>query len=1127
MSWLRLILRSLAYYRSTGAVVAFGMAIATTVVTGALVTGDSVRGSLRDTGLARLGRIDYALVAPSYFRESLAADLLDQPDVAPVVQRIAPLVLSQGAARDPETEAVAPGIALFGVDPGFWELQDMPRKPELAGRACAINEALAGDLGLRAGDPLLVTVHHHQPIASDTLFARRGRQDVAPSLRLQVESVLPAGGVGDFRLDTQSSTPRNLFLSRQWLAERLDLAGRANVLVAACVPAQRGRAGEALKAGLAASCTVQDHGLAVVPNRQQGYLSLISGAMLLTPGQVEAAKTAASDCGGTPAVTSVYLATRIARADRAGPGELAYAVIAGLEPLTPLPSSNGKRTPSDGGIWLNTWAARDLGCRVGESLDVSYLVPTEDGTYPVARTTLRLEATVELAGPAADPGLTPDFEGMTDAEHVRDWDPPFPIDLDRVTQRDEDYWEQHRATPKAFASLATVRAMWRSGPAGKDADWVTSLRVAPPPGADLTAFDSAFKAALNDRLAPEASGLAFAPIRKLTLEAFRGTSDFGQLFLGLSMFLVISGAGLAAMLLRLAVDRRASDAGIMLACGCDAGRVSRALFAEGALLTTLGVLVGVPTGVLYARGMIGALGCWWQGALGSTPALWLHVAPFSLAVGGISGLGVGLVVAGLGVRRLRRRRVLDLLGGWQAMAVMPESGRAWPAMVALWTSLVAAAVLGALALLTGSVPAQVAFFGIGAALLVAGLAAATLALRTLLRRGGASRSLARLSLRNAAAAGGRSLLTIGLLASATFTVVATATNARDFSGIDVTDKQSGTGGFALQAISSVPLSFDLGTSAGRANLGFTPEDEAALEGVEVMSFLASRGEDVSCLNLARPSSPRVLGVPPAMTDRGGFSVMHEGASEGASPWALLEQTDPNGAVPAFGDAASVKWTLHSGLGEIYTIPAGNLQFVGLLPGSIFARELLVSEASFRRLFPAVTAPSYFLIATPPGREGAVTEVLRRNLGDLGLQVRTTRRVLNEFIRVQNTYLSMFLALGGLGLLLGTVGLGATLVRSALERRRELALMTAVGYTRPTVGRVLLMENGGLLVTGLLWGTVSALVAVAPHLVSAGSQVNWAALVGVLAAVLVVGLATCVVAVRAVLRAELVPALRRE
>jgi len=151
----------------------------------------------------------------------------------------------------------------------------------------------------------------------------------------------------------------------------------------------------------------------------------------------------------------------------------------------------------------------------------------------------------------------------------------------------------------------------------------------------------------------------------------------------------------------------------------------------------------------------------------------------------------------------------------------------------------------------------------------------------------------------------------------------------------------------------------------------------------------------------------------------------------------------------------------------------------------------------------------------------------RVLGDLGLEVRTTRETLNEFTRVQNTYLSMFLTLGGLGLLLGTVGLGATLLRSAFERRRELALMSAVGHSRGLIARVLLIENGSLLAAGLLWGTLAALVAVAPHLASVEADVNWSALVGVLATVLVLGWGTCLAAVRAVLRAELVPALRRE
>jgi len=1127
MTRLRLLLRGLAYHWRTGIVVALGLATATAVMTGALVTGDSVRGSLRDTSLARLGRIDYALVAPRHFREALAADLMARSTVSSAVERVSPLLLCQGAARNPDTDTVTPGVTVLGVDPGFWQLDRATPSPDLAGRQCAVNQALARDLGVKAGDPLLLTVHRQGDVALDSLFARRRQQDVAPSVRLQVGAVLPAGGAGDFRLDTQSSTPRNIFVSRAWLAERLDLEGFANVLVAASVSEPRERVGTALAAGLAAASTLDDHGLAVAPSPRRSYLSVTSDAMLLTAAQVGAARAAAEECGARAALTSVYLATRVARADSSGGRRLAYAMIAGVEPLGPWPGGLAERTPSDRGIWLNTWAAQDLGCHVGEALEVSYLVPTREGVYPTARTTLRLEAVTELAGPAADPGLVPDFEGITDAYRVQDWDPPFPIDLERVTRRDEDYWARYRATPKAFASLSTIRAMWRRGPEGEGADWITSVRVAPSPGTEVRALRAPFIRALLRQLTPEASGLAFSSVRELALRASQGTSDFGQLFLGLSMFLVASAAGLAAMLLHLSTARRASDAGIMLACGWDGREVSRALFAEGAILTVLGAVVGVPLGVLYGAAMIYALGRWWQGALGDTPSLWLHVDAGSLAVGGVCGVVVGLVAVAWSLRQLHRQRVLDLLGGGQVMAVVPETGRPWPATVALVVALAAATVLALVTSQTRLVPAQAAFFGIGSALLVAGLAAAGLFMRRLRRAEGASRSLGRLALRNAAVAGGRSLLTVGLLASATFVIVATATNARDFSKMDVTHRKSGTGGFALQAVSSVPLAYDPGTPAGRANLGFTPQDEAELEGVEVVSFLASSGEDVSCLNLARPTAPRVLGVPQALIERGGFSVIHKLPERGRSPWALLDEGEGGGAVPAFGDAASVQWTLHSGLGRTYATPAGMLRFVGLLPGSIFARELLVSERSFRRLFPAITAPSYFLLATPPGREEAVAGVLRRNLGEMGLQVRMTREVLSEFMRVQNTYLSVFLTLGGLGLLLGTAGLGATLVRSALERRRELALMTAVGHTHGAVARMLLIENGSLLLAGLLWGTVSALLAVAPHLASAEAQVNWGALATVLAAVLAVGSGTCLFAVRGVLRSEVVPALRRE
>ncbi len=89
-----LIRRSLFFYWRTGLVVVFGLAVATAITTGALLIGDSVTGSLRDTALARLGRIDYALVAPHYFRAALADDLSESSGLYGRPQRIVPLVIA-------------------------------------------------------------------------------------------------------------------------------------------------------------------------------------------------------------------------------------------------------------------------------------------------------------------------------------------------------------------------------------------------------------------------------------------------------------------------------------------------------------------------------------------------------------------------------------------------------------------------------------------------------------------------------------------------------------------------------------------------------------------------------------------------------------------------------------------------------------------------------------------------------------------------------------------------------------------------------------------------------------------------------------------------------------------------
>jgi ABC-type antimicrobial peptide transport system permease subunit len=224
--------------------------------------------------------------------------------------------------------------------------------------------------------------------------------------------------------------------------------------------------------------------------------------------------------------------------------------------------------------------------------------------------------------------------------------------------------------------------------------------------------------------------------------------------------------------------------------------------------------------------------------------------------------------------------------------------------------------------------------------------------------------------------------------------------------------------------------------------------------------------------------------------------------------------------------------LHSGQGQEYPVPDATttprpLHIDGLLQDSVFQSGLLVSEDRFLQLYPGHEGYNFFLIDTPPDQVDQVKKLLQDGLASRGVEVKRTSERLADYLAVENTYLLTFQALGGLGLVLGSLGLGVVLLRGVWERRGELALLRALGFRRVTLGWLILAENGFLLLLGLAIGALSALVAVAPHLAAGGGQVPWLRLLALFGVVLVVGLAAGAVAVIGTLRAPLIPALRRE
>src|SRR5262249_30147248 len=153
--------------------------------------------------------------------------------------------------------------------------------------------------------------------------------------------------------------------------------------------------------------------------------------------------------------------------------------------------------------------------------------------------------------------------------------------------------------------------------------------------------------------------------------------------------------------------------------------------------------------------------------------------------------------------------------------------------------------------------------------------------------------------------------------------------------------------------------------------------------------------------------------------------------------------------------------------EIYEMPDERggtlkLRIVGLLQDSVFQGELLMAETEFLKAFPGQEGYSFFLIQTPADQQQQAADLLQTALGGQGFAVTSATRRLADYLAVENTYLSTFQALGGLGLLLGSLGLAVVLLRSVWERRGELALLRALGFRRQALGGLVLAENAFLL-----------------------------------------------------------------
>jgi len=1153
-------LRGLTYFWKINLAVLVAAAVNTAVLAGALIVGDSVRGSLRDMTMDRLGTVELALVAERFFPENLADRLAAANGFSNDYRSAAPAILLPGSAVRVDTGARASQVNVHGIDGRFAEMfaaggesaagatvQTAPRigapfdftRPQ--GQifpSVVINEALQRQLGAEIGDDVLLSFRTRDDVPDDTLLGNKENIQAFGSIRGVVVAVIPDRGIGRFSLSPHQAFPSNAYIALPDLQGALDQDGNVNaVLVAsdsiAPEPVGTGISGYEPPAQALLRDVLELEDLGLLTRWHDGRLLIESTEFVLRPATVASIEAAAEASGASALRVTSYLANTMTTGTYVVP----YSMIAALagDPADHaslvLTSGEPATLPTGNEILLSEWAAADLESQVGDTLRVDYYVVGPYEQLEVASSEFTVSGIVAMSGFGVDRRLTPDYPGIEDTDNISDWDPPFPVDLTLIRTDDEDYWDQYGATPKAFVSEERSAELWSTRYGS-----VTSIRLTPP---SEQAFEAAFSADLLRRVNLPQFGMRFLEVKAEGIEAATGATDFSGLFIGFSFFLIAAAAMLVGLLFSLGIEARAGEIGLLLSVGYTVKQVRRRMLAEGGIVAALGALVGLAAGVGYAALMMLGLRTLWLPAVG-TSMLTLHVVPVSLATGWAISVLVVLFSIWWTVRRLGKTPATALLKGSVFRITGSSIGRRRLRRGVAAVSGGFALTMLAFAIISGTTMDPMVFGTIGFPLLVAGLAAFADWCRGAHGRLGTpgSRALLAMAARNSSWSPGRSILSVALVAFASFVIVTVAANYRDPT-IENQSMTSGTGGFALWATSDIPLHEDLNSSDARFDLGFSEEDEALLAQARIIGLRTLPGDDASCLNLYRPQNPRLVGVSGELAARGGFSFAatlppeDSGAAPGGyhpeSPWTLLYQDFGPGVVPVLGDLNSVQWILHLGLGDDLVIEDEfgeplSLRVVGTFAESLFRSELLMSEENLLAHFPSQSGYSTFLVETPTS-DDAISEALEDTLGPYGFDARRTDQMLADFLVVQNTYLSTFQLLGGLGLLLGTVGLGVVLVRNVIERRAELATLRAFGFRRAALSRMVLVENAFLLVVGTFIGAASSLIAVAPRFVGGAFELPWGSLGLILLAVLVVGMASSIAAVAGALRVPLLPVLK--
>ncbi len=1026
MNLRKLTYKSLTWYVRYYKLVAVAVLITVAVIVGSLVVGESVRSTLEKRVAERLGDTETLLFARNGF---LSDKLMETALFRTPAQGV---LLTNGFIS--QNGKLIP-VFVWGISDeapdtitasGMPATIPAPDHPSIPSGSILINQPLARELDISTSPDIVLRLPATGLVPSGSLFVT---ENYTTSLRLRYDGVVDAEAGGNLSMKNEQVLPFNVFVNRHELAEALKVEGKINLIL---------DSRKVSEADWNNVWTYASSGLSVHP--RDGFTEITSDRVFLQREVVE------TICRNNKDANRLF--SYLANAIESGSQSVPYSFVTAVDRYKDEPLARDEAILSD-------YTARRLHAQTGDTVRLTYYTSKDLKTLVTDTAFFRVRQIVPLAELQADSTLSADFPGLSDVERCTDWDSDLPINMDLITDEDERYWELYRSTPKAIIPYEAVAADW-----GNNYGVATAIRVADK-APDLAG------------LRPAMFDIQLVYPREAGLYAARNGVDFSGLFLALGFFIILSAMLLMLVPLSEMLYQRRSEIGLLQALGYPRKRIIRMLWRESMPVVGGASAAGVAAGLLYTAIVVWLLGNVWKGAT-QTDGFAVYPTVTTLFISLLVGFMLSLGLLRMAIVRALKEKATPVQVRSQAVKkkkwwVVAGTALAVVIIAANWLFLQSVAlfvVVGVVLMGTAALWGDYLISRHDAVARATGVTSAGLVWGGLL----ANRKQA--------------LLSFFTLAIGVFIVFSVGLNRQGFT--DGSHLQRGTGGFTLWCESSVPVYHNLATQAGREKLALT----GLPTNTQVLQCLRYQADDASCLNLNKVSTPSVLGVDMQAMAGSGFAIEQSIYDTGREAVFEQMQSASGQVYPALVDATVLQWSLGMSLGDTLYYEGDNgrrvaILLAGTLPNTIFQGHILIDRSLFTDIWEEITGSEVFLLRVDEDKSQEVKTLLSQALNEYGVRVSTTNDRLKQFNAVTDTYLTIFMTLGGIGLLLGIMSFLIVIRKNLVMRRREIGLYHALGFTAGRIEQHLYRENVLVPLYAIATGVVASLVGVSVSFMNAG------------------------------------------